>query len=273
MKNYKIALSILSLCIISHCKQNAGKSAVSRKVDRNYKDKNPELLAIRDTTLFINSSEGEDVKLLFNIKSKDSVIYSVVYGEMGKSTYEFVFNKILKQASCVTYRYEEPISVNADPTVYSEKKEDLATSAESSKRLTALFQSYHKIFNAALEPKSKMQVDSNWNGKYTLMLNSNDDDWRNIKEINLTITSDSVTYLAKGYQLYQYFNLSAEEKDGYLFLNYQNAMDNTDSWALEKTVDFGTLTSKKVGYTWSSPYLNTYFNDGKKVDYLINKAK
>lgn len=157
MRSFNVALIIVILVVFSSCKQNTAKSEIKEKAVVERQDKKEDLLLIKDTAFFINSTGGEDVKLLFNIKSKDSVIYSVVYGEMGKSTYEFVFNKILKQASCVTYRYEEPISVNADPTVYSEKKEDLATSAESSKRLTALFMSYNKILNSASAAKKEKE--------------------------------------------------------------------------------------------------------------------
>ena len=273
MKNFNIPILITSLFIIFQCKQNTGKLSVDKKVEVDNKQNDDGLLLVKDTTLFINSTQGEDVKLLLAVNSNDSVIQSNMYGEMGKSTYEFVFNKILKKASCITYRYEEPISINSNPKISNEKKEDLATSVEASKRLTAIFHSYQKVLNPAFALKTEKELNSKWFGKYTLTLNGDDDDWRNSKEIELNISSKSVTYLAKGFQLYQYFNLSAEEKNGDLTLHYQNSLDNTESWALGETKNFGTLTLKGEDYKWSSPYLNMYFNDSKLINFKVVKAK
>ena len=273
MKNFNIPILITSLFIIFQCKQNTGKLSVDKKVEVDNKQNDDGLLLVKDTTLFINSTQGEDVQLLLAVNSNDSVIQSNMYGEMGKSTYEFVFNKILKKASCITYRYEEPISINSNPKISNEKKEDLATSVEASNRLTAIFHSYQKVLNPAFALKTEKELNSKWFGKYTLTLNGDDDDWRNSKEIELNISSKSVTYLAKGFQLYQYFNLSAEEKNGDLTLHYQNSLDNTESWALNKTKNFGTLTLKGEDYKWSSPYLNMYFNDSKLINFKVVKAK
>ncbi|KFF13067.1 hypothetical protein N6B72_15235 [Chryseobacterium soli] len=104
------------------------------------------LKQIKDTTLFVNSSQGESVKLLINTKTNDSIFESEIFGETGKSTYKFVFNKFLKKAECTTYRYTEPISVNSNPKIKSEKKENLLSSKVSSTRLTNIFNSYLKAF-------------------------------------------------------------------------------------------------------------------------------
>lgn len=273
MKNFKIPILVLLLFIIFQCKQSTGNLSVDKKDKVEDKKNHDSLILVKDTTLFINSTEGEDVKLLFDVSNKDSVIQSNMYSEMGRSTYEFVFNKILKKASCITYRYEEPISINSDPRISTEKKEDLASSVEARKRLTDIFRSYQKVLNPAFASKSKAELNSKWYGKYTLTLNADDEDWRNIHEIELNISSKSVTYLAKGFQLYQFFNLSADEKNGYLELHYLNSLDNTESWALNKTKNFGILVLNGNEYKWSSPYLNIYFNDGKSSNYTIVKNK
>lgn len=48
-------------------------------------------------------------------------------------------------------------------------------------------------------------------------------------------------------------------------------MDDTNSWALEKTKDFGKITIKNGKYLWESPFLNTSYTDNKKIIYTISK--
>lgn len=101
---------------------------------------------VKDTTLFVNSSEGEEVNLFINVKTQDSIIESEILGETGKSTYKFIFNRTLKSGECTIYRYSEPIYANSNPKIKIEKKENLSSSKESSNRLTNIFNSYLKVF-------------------------------------------------------------------------------------------------------------------------------
>jgi hypothetical protein len=228
--------------------------------------KKDSLLKIKDTTLFVNSSEGEEVKLFINTITKDSVIESEVFGEMGKSEYRFLFNKNLKIGECKTSRYSEPISINSDPKTKSEYKENLSTSKAAAKRLQSIFISYRKVFYTKKITKYN-KINTKWLGKYYLTLNEDSDDWRNQHEIELNVTKDSITYLAKGYQLYQYYNLSAITEGNFLVLKYERSLDNTDSWALQKTKDFGNITFEQDQYIWSSPYIDINFSNGNKKKY------
>ena len=191
-------------------------------------------------------------------------------GETGKSDYKFIFNKNLKSAECKTYRYTEPIYVNSNPKIISQKTEKLNTSKESNKRLSALFQSYRNILinnNSQITNK----IDDNWFGKYKLIINDNDDDWRDINEVELDISKNSVTYIAKGYQLYQNFKLAVIEKNNALYFTFEKANDNTNSWALKKTKDFGVLKLNGEKYIWNSPYIDINFSNGKKSIYELKK--
>ncbi|MFP3598163.1 hypothetical protein [Chryseobacterium sp. SIMBA_029] len=144
-KNTLLILPILLFLFVS-CKKEikfSQKNTEQRTVGIVNKDS---IKQIKDTTLFDNSSQGEDVKLSINTHTNDSIFESEIFGETGKSTYKFVFNKFLKKGECTTYRYAEPIFVNSNPKIKLEKKENLLSSKESSNRLTNIFNSYRMVF-------------------------------------------------------------------------------------------------------------------------------
>ncbi|SHL10141.1 hypothetical protein [Chryseobacterium polytrichastri] len=266
MKNF-ISLYLLALLSFLDCKKTDSKT---KDYNRGIV-KNDFFQKVKDTTLFINSSEGENVKVLINTKTQDSIIESEILGETGKSTYKFTFNKTLKNGECTTYRYSEPIYVNSNPKINIEKKENLSSSKESSNRLTNIFNSYLKVF---LYQKNTYKSSNNkWLGKYSLVINKNDEDWRDIHEIHLNISKDSITYLAKGFQLYQYYLLSPIKKDNSIKLKYVKSLDNTESWALNKTKDFGTLIFDGQNYIWSCPYIDINFSNGKNKKYTLRKIQ
>ena len=270
MKYLHLIILLFFFFFIISCKKkqyiNISKSPIGKTVE-NKKDT---LRKIKDTTLFVNSSEGEEVTFYINNLTNDSIIISEVMGETGKSDYKFIFNKNLKSAECKIYRYAEPIYVNSNPKIISQKTEKLNTSKESNKRLSALFQSYRNILinnNSQITNK----IDDNWFGKYKLIINDNDDDWRDINEVELDISKNSVTYIAKGYQLYQNFKLAVIEKNNVLYFTFEKANDNTSSWALEKTKDFGVLKLNGEKYIWNSPYIDINFSNGKQSIYELKK--
>lgn len=125
---------------------------------------------------------------------------------------------------------------------------------------------HHKYNDSTTIPISKK-----WHGKYSLLLNENSDDWRDIHEISITINKDSITYMAEGFQLYHFYLLSAVEKKNSLKLFFKKRLDNTDSWALKKTKDFGTIAFENKNYIWKSPYIDISYNDNKYKPYLIKK--
>ncbi len=267
MKNIIIAsIFLLSLSCKKENKnfQNKPETNISKVSEKDT------LRKIKDTTLFINSSEGEEVTFLINKKNNDSIIQSEVMGETGKSDYQFIFNKSLKEGHCTSYRYTEPIYVNSDPKIKSKTQENLSTSRETNKRLKGIFTSYHHLFSKKIKNVIN-SISDKWVGKYLLTLNEDHEDWRDIHEIELNVTKDSITYLAKGFQLYQYYTLSSIEGKNSLQLKFRNSLDNTDSWALKKTKDFGVLNFDGKNYIWNSPYLDTNFNDGKKNSYTLKK--
>lgn len=115
----------------------------------------------------------------------------------------------------------------------------------------------------------EIPISNKWYGKYSFVINENSDDWRDIHDISITINKDSVTYLAKGFQLYK---LSAIEKNNTLKLTFEKSLDNTDSWALKKTKDFGTITFDNKNYNWECPYIDISY-ENKKVFYILKKSQ
>ncbi|MCY0978707.1 hypothetical protein PGH12_10530 [Chryseobacterium wangxinyae] len=112
-----------------------------------------------------------------------------------------------------------------------------------------------------------------WEGRYSLTLNEDSDDWRNIHEIKLTISKDSVIYTVKGFQLYEYYILSTKETQKFINLHYLKALDNTENIGhLKKTKDFGTFTFDGKNYILESPYIDLNFNNGRKNKYKLIKS-
>lgn len=265
MKNI-LTILLLSFLYLS-CKKD---NIYLDKIDKNTIKKDS-LIKIKDTTLFVNSSEGENVIFKININTNDSIIESEVFGEMGKSEYRFIFNKNLKSGECKTYRYSEPIYVNSDPQIKSQHKENLSSSIEVSKRLINIFTSYRKVFFNHNKKIESNNINSKWYGKYSFSINENSDDWREIHEIKIDVSKDSIIYLAKGYQLYQYYTLFGIEKGNSLILKYDKSLDNTDSWALKKTKDFGIIMLNGNQYILNSPYIDINFSNGNRKKYLLKK--
>lgn len=113
-----------------------------------------------------------------------------------------------------------------------------------------------------------------WDGKYSLILNEDSEDWRNIHEIKIMIAKDSVTYSAEGFQLYEYYVLTSKENQNSINLNFLKALDNTaNEYHLQKTKDFGTISFDGKDYILQSPYIDLNFNDGKKQKYKLKKSK
>lgn len=126
------------------------------------------------------------------------------------------------------------------------------------------------------ENNLNLQVNStskNWYGKYSLSLNEDSEDWRDIHEITLEISKDSVTYKATGFQLYEFYKLEIKErKEAAIHLNFSKALDNTENQVfLEQTKDFGTISFDGSKYFWKCPYIDESFTDGKKKTYILKK--
>lgn len=271
MKKLFILFIVLFFYMIS-CQQKQNRVFEEIQGKEFIISKRDSLIRIIDTTLFVNSSQGEEVILSINSITKDSIITSEVMGEMGKSVYEFIFNKKIKSAKCDTYKYAEPIYTNSEPRIISHTVQKLNSSSIVDEKLNDSFKSYKNILLHRLTIPVN-HIDNEFLGTYKLTINENDLDWKNVKEIKLTISEESVLYIAKGYQLYQNFNLSAVEKNNSLRFTFEKANDNTSSWALEQTKDFGKLVFDGKKYIWNSPYLDISFTDGKKHDYVLIKEK
>lgn len=269
MKNTinSICLLVLILISLSCKKSNKLKQAVFNSNTDEIRTDSIKL--IKDTILFVNSSEGEDVKFSINNITQDSIIESEVMGETGKSVYKFIFNKELKTGECDTHRYSEPIYINSSPKIKLHTKENLFTSPQTKERLQKIFNSYAKIFF-----KVNLKKSNRWNGVYSFSINEDSDDWRNIHEIKLTISKDSITYLAKGFQLYEYYMLSSKDNEKTISLNFFKGLDNTENEIhLQKTKDFGTIGLDGKDYVLQSPYIDINLNDGKKQKYKLKKLK
>lgn len=103
MRNVTNILCLFTLIFVSiSCKKNSNlREATSYSNTNNTRTDSIRL--IKDTILFVNSSEGENVKFSINNFTKDSIIESEALGETGKSIYKFIFNKKLKTGECNTY--------------------------------------------------------------------------------------------------------------------------------------------------------------------------
>lgn len=117
----------------------------------------------------------------------------------------------------------------------------------------------------------KSSISDKWIGRYELNLIGKGNRTGNEYQIYLDISKDSIAYTAEGYQLYHKFLLTASDNGNELYLKYTKPMDDTNSWALEKTKDFGKITIKNGKYLWESPFLNTSYTDNKKIIYTISK--
>lgn len=118
---------------------------------------------------------------------------------------------------------------------------------------------------------TKKTISNKWYGTYSFALNEDSEDWRDAHYLSIVINKDSVLYSAEGYQLYHSYKLSAIENNNTLKLTFKKSYNNTDSWALEKTKDFGVLTLKNSTYIWKSPFIDTCFNDAKTKKYILKK--
>lgn len=115
------------------------------------------------------------------------------------------------------------------------------------------------------------KISEKWYGKYRFSTNKDQEDWRTQQDIELDITKDGIVYHAEGYQIDQTYTLSGKEIGGALVLNYLSAADHTESAVLAKTKDFGTIICKNKNCTWSSPYLDQSFGNGKNTIYRLTK--
>ncbi|WP_185289670.1 hypothetical protein [Chryseobacterium lactis] len=118
-------------------------------------------------------------------------------------------------------------------------------------------------------------ISKNWYGKYSLSLNEDSEDWRDIHEITLKISKDSITYMAEGFQLYEFYTLIIKEnKENRIRLSFLKALDHTENAVyLKKTKDFGVITFIGGQYLWSCPYIDERFAERKKKTYPLKKEK
>ena len=207
---YRYVIYLFSVFIISCNSQNK---------NTHTNNQNNSLQKLKDTIILDGSTEGEQIYLYVDKITLDSIIESEILGETGKEKYSFTFNDQLKKANHILYSYEKPIYLSKNVKLKVSKEEDLYSSKEVKQKLNKKFMLYHNIF-------FRKKIDCKWFGKYTLTLNQNNDDWREIYDIKIDISKDSIVYEAKGYQLYQRFLLSGISKKDTLFLYISNIEDN-----------------------------------------------
>jgi tetratricopeptide (TPR) repeat protein len=80
------------------------------------------------------SAEGNEIKLYTAPQTKDSILAVEIFGEMGKVTYKFTFNKNLIEAEESSCGYDKPFG-----TVASVDKKTLKTSKDAEKELREMF--------------------------------------------------------------------------------------------------------------------------------------
>lgn len=255
---FLIALMLLFSC--KHKEQYHFKSAMVKK---------DSLLLIKDTAVYGKSSEGTEAKLFKKLYNSDSIISIETFGEMGKAEYIFTFNKKLLNATYITNQYEEPIYVNSTPKIRKKETESLNNSNRNN--FTAIFYEYKSYFIKVKNKKSKILLNQKWYGKYSFIMNEDSDDWRDLNDISITINKDSLTYSAKGFQLYQLYSLSVIERNNTLRLTFEKDLNNANSLALKKTKNFGIITFDERSYKWVCPYIDINFNNRKNSIYILKK--
>lgn len=114
-------------------------------------------------------------------------------------------------------------------------------------------------------------LSKKWLGNFQLTLHGKGAPEGNEYNVNLIINKENVIFELEGYQVYQNFILEASEISNGIKLTYKESIDETKSWALEKTKDFGIITYKNGKYFWDSPYLDISYSDGKKFVYELKK--
>lgn len=231
--------------------------------------KKDSLFLIKDTVMFGGSTEGTEVKLFKKLYNNDSIIKVETFGETGNSNYIFIFNKKLLNVVHITNYYEEPIYVNSTPKIRKKEKESLTASNKD--KFTDLLYEYKSLFIKIENKKNKVLLSQKWFGKYSFTMNEESEDWRDVHDISITIGKDSITYLAKGYQLYESYRLYAIENNDTLKLTFERDLNNSNNWALKKTKNFGAITFDNKNYNWVCPYIDIKFNDGKNSTYILKK--
>lgn len=168
MRNFNIFTIVFLILVFNGCGKKSPEEKIVHLQDTNIIDT---LIFIKDTTVFSNSSEGENLSLFKNKKTNDSIIKTTVYGEIGKVDYAFIFNNQLLKANRLIYNYEEPIYLNPTPKIIKKHEENLNTSTSIKKELTDIFIEDIKLFrNVKLYTKSnKLNLLLNkWEGIYYL---------------------------------------------------------------------------------------------------------
>lgn len=226
------------------------------------------LVFIKDTTVFSNSSEGENLLLFKNERTKDSVIKSTVYGEMGKVDFIFIFNKELLKANRLTSTYEEPIYMNSNPKIIRETKENLKTSILKKKELMNIFFEDVKFFRKKSNLTSS-KIDSiikKWEGIYYLSPYSTDSG--EMGSYYIEIFRGSARF---GFSGNDEFNveveLNEEENKLYLFEKNKNNTQSKDTLAVLSKIDNNTFVKSKV--------IKIFRNDVKQnvYGYMFNWKK
>ncbi|MCP2025883.1 hypothetical protein L1276_001023 [Flavobacterium sp. HSC-32F16] len=263
MKKIKNLTFLIVLTVLFSCK---------RKEQCQYKStvfKKDSLQLIKDIAIYGESSEGTEAKLFKKLYNSDSIINIETFGEMGNSKYTFTFNKKLLNARHITNHYREPIYINSTPKII--KKDTALLNNSNRNKFTALFYEYKSYFIKSKNKKKEIFLNQKWYGKYLFTMNENSDDWRDLHDISITIHKDSLTYSAKGFQLYQLYKLSVVERNDTLSLTFEKDLNNADSWALKKTKNFGIITFDNQSYKWVCPYIDINFNNGKHNTYILKK--
>lgn len=148
-------------------------------------------------------------------------------------------------------------------------------SNKKTKDSTILKENTFEINNNKFERKIKSElIFKVWKGKYTFTVNEKSPDWRAMQDVTLTIKNDSVIFHVEGYQIAQDYSLKIMEADNKrMKLFYNSSIGGDESAVLQKTKDFGIISFDGKKYTWSCPYIDESFTDGKKNVYTLKKKK
>ena len=120
--------------------------------------------------------------------------------------------------------------------------------------------------------ESVLPIPEKWYGTYSVTINEDHEDWRDMTDIQLRIDNDTVTFKAWGYMTDLYYLLNVKENENKLHFTYSKTIDaNVESAVLKKTKDFGTLTFDGKNYLWTCPYIYIVYDYDKKETYILKK--
>lgn len=218
---------------------------------------------------FFSGDELNDFTIVDNnnFKQIDSLSFSI-YKKNNGEDYIFSLEKFLKNEDVEKYEIIDVVSFkNYDAKNFIIKENILKNEIN-----LEVYDKGVKLKNWILKLKTQAVIPENWYGIYHTDINDENEDWRETQSIGISITKDSIIYEAAGYQLFQKYKLKGKMNNENLKLEFETALENTESAVLKKTKNFGEISFDGKNYNWICMYNDISFNNSKKKKYTLIKT-